>query len=262
MSTGSSSAAPTPPPKDNRTERNPQDAIFIDDKFQPIVSGIARRVESSRRSRYHAYKEWRGGGRIQHSTQASNHKTKPTSSTGGARRPRRADECLSDAVNRLSTTSLGRQRLSETLRPTFRSSIHPHRFVPEKNSRSQNRHRPVILPPMADHLTPERRSWNMSRIRNKNTQPELRVRSLLPTGWATASLSTPRTTGSSPGNPTSSCPNTMPSFLCTAASGIATKIAKKPQPPKRGRNGGRRNSMAMSNAIDETSACSGKPAGG
>ncbi|MDF1754854.1 MAG: very short patch repair endonuclease [Verrucomicrobiales bacterium] len=32
---------------------------------------------------------------------------------------------------------------------------------------------------MADHLTPEKRSWNMSRIRNKNTKPEIRVRSLL-----------------------------------------------------------------------------------
>ena len=32
---------------------------------------------------------------------------------------------------------------------------------------------------MADHLKPERRSWNMSRIRNKNTKPEIRVRSLL-----------------------------------------------------------------------------------
>ncbi|MEM6279301.1 MAG: DNA mismatch endonuclease Vsr [Verrucomicrobiota bacterium] len=32
---------------------------------------------------------------------------------------------------------------------------------------------------MTDHLTPERRSWNMSRIRNKNTKPELAVRSLL-----------------------------------------------------------------------------------
>ena len=30
-----------------------------------------------------------------------------------------------------------------------------------------------------DHLTPERRSWNMSRIPNKNTKPELLVRSLL-----------------------------------------------------------------------------------
>ncbi|MDF1815967.1 MAG: very short patch repair endonuclease [Verrucomicrobiales bacterium] len=32
---------------------------------------------------------------------------------------------------------------------------------------------------MADHLTPERRSWNMSRIPNKNTKPELIVRSIL-----------------------------------------------------------------------------------
>src|SRR5438477_295136 len=32
---------------------------------------------------------------------------------------------------------------------------------------------------MRDRLTPERRSWNMSRIRGKNTSPEMRVRSLL-----------------------------------------------------------------------------------
>lgn len=30
-----------------------------------------------------------------------------------------------------------------------------------------------------DHLTPEKRSWNMSRIKGKNTKPELLVRSLL-----------------------------------------------------------------------------------
>ncbi len=32
---------------------------------------------------------------------------------------------------------------------------------------------------MTDRLTPERRSWNMSRIRGKDTQPERRLRSLL-----------------------------------------------------------------------------------
>jgi len=32
---------------------------------------------------------------------------------------------------------------------------------------------------MADHLTAERRSWNMSRISAKNTKPELAVRLLL-----------------------------------------------------------------------------------
>lgn len=32
---------------------------------------------------------------------------------------------------------------------------------------------------MTDTLTKERRSWNMSRIRSKNTKPELIVRSLL-----------------------------------------------------------------------------------
>ena len=32
---------------------------------------------------------------------------------------------------------------------------------------------------MRDRLSPERRSWNMSRIRGKNTTPEMRVRSFL-----------------------------------------------------------------------------------
>lgn len=32
---------------------------------------------------------------------------------------------------------------------------------------------------MTDSLTPERRSWNMSRIKGKNTKPELVLRSLL-----------------------------------------------------------------------------------
>lgn len=32
---------------------------------------------------------------------------------------------------------------------------------------------------MTDHLSRERRSWNMSRIRSKNTKPEVIVRSLL-----------------------------------------------------------------------------------
>ena len=32
---------------------------------------------------------------------------------------------------------------------------------------------------MTDHLTPDKRSWNMSRIRSKNTKPELIVRKML-----------------------------------------------------------------------------------
>jgi len=32
---------------------------------------------------------------------------------------------------------------------------------------------------MVDHLSKEKRSWNMSRIRSKNTKPEIIVRSLL-----------------------------------------------------------------------------------
>ena len=32
---------------------------------------------------------------------------------------------------------------------------------------------------MTDHLTKEKRSWNMSRIRSKDTKPEIAVRSML-----------------------------------------------------------------------------------
>ena len=32
---------------------------------------------------------------------------------------------------------------------------------------------------MVDHLAPEKRSWNMSRIRSRDTNPEILVRSLL-----------------------------------------------------------------------------------
>jgi DNA mismatch endonuclease (patch repair protein) len=32
---------------------------------------------------------------------------------------------------------------------------------------------------MTDHLTPDKRSWNMSRIGSKNTKPELAVRKML-----------------------------------------------------------------------------------
>lgn len=35
------------------------------------------------------------------------------------------------------------------------------------------------ITPMTDRITKERRSWNMARIRSKNTKPELVVRSLL-----------------------------------------------------------------------------------
>ena len=37
----------------------------------------------------------------------------------------------------------------------------------------------ILFFDMVDHLTPERRSWNMSRIRAKNTKPEKEVRSIL-----------------------------------------------------------------------------------
>lgn len=40
-------------------------------------------------------------------------------------------------------------------------------------------HYVLCFPPMADKLTPERRSWNMAQIRQKNTKPEIMVRSIL-----------------------------------------------------------------------------------
>ncbi len=48
----------------------------------------------------------------------------------------------------------------------------PARWHAGASNRSQ-------LTRMADRITPERRSWNMSRIRGRNTGPELQVRSLL-----------------------------------------------------------------------------------
>ncbi len=41
------------------------------------------------------------------------------------------------------------------------------------------RQAPPPAPASLDRLTPERRSWNMSRIRGKHTKPEVTVRSLL-----------------------------------------------------------------------------------
>ncbi len=35
---------------------------------------------------------------------------------------------------------------------------------------------------MTDHLTKDKRSWNMSRIHGKNTQPEIAVRKMLHAG--------------------------------------------------------------------------------
>ncbi len=54
---------------------------------------------------------------------------------------------------------------------------------------------------MADKLTPERRSWNMSRIRGKNTKPELLVRSLLHAKGYRYRLHGASGDGRLPGNP-------------------------------------------------------------
>ena len=54
---------------------------------------------------------------------------------------------------------------------------------------------------MADKLTPERRSWNMSRIRGKNTKPELLVRRLLHAKGYRYRLHGTARGGRLPGNP-------------------------------------------------------------
>lgn len=54
---------------------------------------------------------------------------------------------------------------------------------------------------MADKLTPERRSWNMSRIRGKNTKPELLVRRLLHAKGYRYRLHGATRGGRLPGNP-------------------------------------------------------------
>lgn len=54
---------------------------------------------------------------------------------------------------------------------------------------------------MADKLTPERRSWNMSRIRGKNTKPELLVRKLLHAKGYRYRLHGTTRGGRLPGNP-------------------------------------------------------------
>lgn len=54
---------------------------------------------------------------------------------------------------------------------------------------------------MADKLTAEQRSWNMSRIRGKNTKPELLVRSLLHAKGYRYRLHGAAGAGKLPGNP-------------------------------------------------------------
>jgi len=55
-----------------------------------------------------------------------------------------------------------------------RASSSGMRMLPPKPTGSKS-----VSVGMHDRLTPERRSWNMSRIRAKDTKPELLVRSLL-----------------------------------------------------------------------------------
>jgi hypothetical protein len=64
----------------------------------------------------------------------------------------------------------------------------------------------------------------MARIRDRDTKPELVLRSMLHPS-ASASPSAARKTGPSPANPTSSCPSTARSSSSMAASGTVMKTA-------------------------------------
>jgi len=79
---------------------------------------------------------------------------------------------------------------------------------------------------MADRLTPERRSWNMSRINGRDTGPEKRVRSILHRLGFRFTL---RRVGL-PGKPDVVLPRRrtgVPSFSSMAVSGISMPVLPK-----------------------------------
>ena len=90
-----------------------------------------------------------------------------------------------------------------------------------------------------DRLTAERRSWNMSRIRGKDTKPERKVRSLL--HQTRLSVLTRETAWTCRATLILCFRGTEPWYLCMAAFGTATKTAIILCCRKRDRNSGLRN---------------------
>jgi len=72
-----------------------------------------------------------------------------------------------------------------------------------------------------DKLTKERRSWNMSRIKGKNTKPEILVRSLLHKLGYRFRLHGKKL----PGKPDMVLPKYKTVILFTAVSGMASEAA-------------------------------------
>ena len=87
---------------------------------------------------------------------------------------------------------------------------------------------------MADIFTKARRSWNMSRIKGKNTKPELLLRSLLHRTGFRFRLHDKKL----PGKPISYCRATKLSYLLMDVSGIGIRAADMPILQNPGRSSG------------------------
>ena len=80
-----------------------------------------------------------------------------------------------------------------------------------------------------DSLTPEKRSWNMSRIKGKDTKPELLVRSLLHRAGYRFTVNGPKNK-SLPGRPDIVLRNSKRLSLFTAATGTDIETANTLHP--------------------------------
>jgi len=88
-----------------------------------------------------------------------------------------------------------------------------------------------------DRLTAEHRSWNMSRIKGRDTGPERKVRSLLHRLGFRFSLRR----RDLPGRPDIVLPRYEQRFSCMAVFGTAIRNARTPSYRRRDRNSGLRN---------------------
>ena len=97
-------------------------------------------------------------------------------------------------------------------------------FLKQKNAQSKGLlYR--IIEFLMDRISTGHRSWNMSRIRNKDTKPEIIVRSILHGEGLRFTVNGPKNKKLL-SNPTLSCQNTKPLFLFTAVSGMDVRTAK------------------------------------
>lgn len=95
---------------------------------------------------------------------------------------------------------------------------------------------------MSDKLTPEKRSWNMSRIKGKDTKIEVEVRKYL----FSKDIASERMIKDIPVSRILSYQSIMWLYLFMAAFGIGMKAVKMRQHQKRERNFGLRSLIKMS----------------